>query len=119
MLHLCINKEKWNSLPKNYQAIVAQASEAANNWMLAKYDSVNAPALKRLLGKGTELRAFPQDTVVAAYKAAHDYYAEIAAKNPLFKKTMDSYMAFRDEQYLWWQVGDFSYDNLMIRLLRS
>ena len=119
MLHLCVNTEKWNSLPKHYQAIVRNASEAANNWMLAKYDSVNAPALKRLVGKGTELRPFPADTVVAAYKAANDYYAEIAATNPLFKKTLESYMAYRDEQYLWWQVGDFSYDNLMIRLLRG
>ncbi len=119
MLHLCMNQDKWNELPKHYQAIVRQAAEAANNWMLAKYDSVNAPALKRLLSKGTELRAFPQETVAAAFKAANEYYAELAAGNPLFKKTLDSYMAYRGEQYLWWQVGDYSFDNLMIRALRG
>jgi TRAP-type mannitol/chloroaromatic compound transport system substrate-binding protein len=49
MLHLVVNQDKWNSLPKHYQAIVRQAAEYANNWMLAKYDAVNAPALRRLV----------------------------------------------------------------------
>ena len=44
MLHLCINLEKWNALPKHYQSLVRQACDAANTWMLAKYDAVNAPA---------------------------------------------------------------------------
>ena len=43
MLHLVVNLQKWNELPKNYQAILFHACEAANNWMLAKYDTVNAP----------------------------------------------------------------------------
>ena len=119
MLHACINLQKWNSLPKNYQAIVFNAAEAAHNWMQSKYDAVNAPALKRLIASGTLLRPFPQATMEAAFKAANEYYAEIAATNPLFKKTLDSYMAFRGEQYLWWQIGDYSFDTFMIRTLRS
>ena len=27
----------------------------------------------------------------------------------------DHYMAFRNEQYLWWQVAEYNYDNFMIR----
>ena len=41
MLHLIVNQQKCNELPKNYQAIMSNACEAANNWMLAKYDAVN------------------------------------------------------------------------------
>ena len=115
MLHLCINTEQWNRLPKHYQSIVRLASEAANNWMLAKYDTVNAPALKRLAAKGTELRPFNQPIIDAAFEAAKTYYAEIAAQNPLFKKALDSVNEFLGEQYLWWQVGEYSYDSLMIR----
>ena len=37
-----------------------QASEAANNWMLAKYDAVNGQALRRMVGAGAELRPFPR-----------------------------------------------------------
>ena len=48
MVHSFVNLEKWNSLPKNYQASLANACEAANNWMLAKYDFVNPGGLRRL-----------------------------------------------------------------------
>jgi TRAP-type mannitol/chloroaromatic compound transport system substrate-binding protein len=116
MLHLVINQEQWNKLPKNYQAIVQAACEAANNWMLAKYDFVNAPALKKLVAEGAELRAFPMPIMEAAYKAANELYAEIAAGNPTFKKALDSMTAFRAEQLTWWQVAEYSYDTLMLRM---
>ncbi|MCZ8261075.1 MAG: TRAP transporter substrate-binding protein DctP [Beijerinckiaceae bacterium] len=115
MLHLVVNIEQWNRLPKHYQAIIRQASEAANNWMLSKYDTVNAPALKRLVGRGTELRPFSAAIMDSAYETAKTYYSEIAAQNPLFKKALDSVNAYLGEQYLWWQVGEYSYDSMMIR----
>jgi TRAP-type mannitol/chloroaromatic compound transport system substrate-binding protein len=115
MLHLVINKAQWEKLPKHYQAIVSQASEAANNWMLAKYDAVNPPALRRLIAAGTELRPFTQPVMEASLKAANEYYAEIAGRNELFKKTLDSMTAFRAESLLWWQVGELSYDAFMAR----
>jgi TRAP-type mannitol/chloroaromatic compound transport system substrate-binding protein len=115
MLHLCVNIEQWNRLPKHYQALLQNACEAANNWMLAKYDSVNAPALKRLAGRGTELRAFSNTIMDAAYDASRVVYGELAAQNPLFKRALDSVDAYVGEQYLWWQVGEFAYDSLMIR----
>ena len=119
MLHLCVNMEKWNSLTPTYQHIFRHACEAANNWMLAKYDAVNAPALARLIKSGAILKPFPIATVDAAYKAAQELYAEISAKNPLFKKGYDSMVAFRGEQYPWWQVGEYSYDGYMIRAIRG
>ena len=115
MLHLCINKEKWESLPKHYQAIVKQAAEYANNWMLAKYDAVNAPALKRLIAGGTVLKAFPLPVMDAAWDASHALYAELSAKDPHFKTTYDSLIAFRTEQYPWWQIGEHFFDAYQIR----
>jgi TRAP-type mannitol/chloroaromatic compound transport system substrate-binding protein len=115
MLHNCVNLEQWNRLPKHYQAAFRNAAEAANNWMVAKYDSVNAPALKRLLGRGTELRGFSPEIIDAAYEAAKAYYGEVAGQNALFKKALDSLNAYLGESYSWWQVGEYSYDSLMIR----
>jgi TRAP-type mannitol/chloroaromatic compound transport system substrate-binding protein len=115
MLHLVINKGEWEKLPKHYQHIVHHASEAANNWMLAKYDAVNPTALRRLVGAGTQLRAFPQPIMEASLKAANEFYAEIAGKNDLFKRTLESYTAFRGESLLWWQVGELSFDAFMAR----
>lgn len=116
MMHLVINTEQWNRLPKHYQRILQDACEAANNWMMAKYDTVNAPALKRLVAQGAVLRGFPAPIMEASYKAAHELYDQIAATNPNFKKALDSLIAFRAEQLQWWQVGEYSYDTFMIRM---
>ncbi|MCC7346110.1 MAG: TRAP transporter substrate-binding protein DctP [Variibacter sp.] len=116
MMHLVINTEQWNKLSKPYQRVVQDACEAANNWMLAKYDAVNAPALKRLVSQGAVPKAFPLSIMEASYKAAHELYAQIAAGNPTFKTALDSMLAFRGEQLQWWQVGEFSFDAFMIRM---
>lgn len=115
MLHLVVNQAKWNELPKHYQALVFHACEAANNWMLAKYDAVNAAALRRLIGGGAELRIFPQAIMEASLKAANELYGELAAKSPDFKKALDSMSAFRAEQLPWWQVNEYAYDSFMVR----
>ncbi|MGW9332654.1 TRAP transporter substrate-binding protein [Bosea sp. NPDC055594] len=116
MLHLVINQEQWSKLPKHYQAMVYHACEAANNWMLAKYDAVNPGGLRRLVGQGAQLRAFPQPIMEASLKAAEEYYAETSAKSELFKKGYESMVAFRGENLLWWQVAELSYDAFMNRL---
>ncbi|HWV54011.1 TRAP transporter substrate-binding protein [Pseudorhodoplanes sp.] len=115
MLHNFINIGKWNELPKNYQAIVQSASHVANTIMMARYDAGNPGALRRLVAGGAQLRSFPQATMDACYTAANELYNETAAKNPDFKKIHDSVMAFRNEQYLWWQVAEYGYDSFMIR----
>ncbi|GGF72488.1 ABC transporter substrate-binding protein [Azorhizobium oxalatiphilum] len=115
MIHLIINQQQWDKLPKHYQAILRNACEAANNWMLGKYDSVNPPAVRRLVAQGAELRAFPQPVMEAGYKAAFELYGELAAQNPNFKKALDSMNAIRGEQLLWWQIAEYSFDSFNIR----
>ncbi len=42
-------------------------------------------------------------------------YDEVAEDNADFKKVWDVMLAFRNDQYLWWQVAEYTYDNFMIR----
>jgi hypothetical protein len=35
---------------------------------------------------------------------------EISAKNPDFKKSIDAMAAFRSDEYLWWQVAEYTFD---------
>ena len=51
----------------------------------------------------------------ACLNAATEVYAEVSAKNANFKKIWESMLAFRNEQYLWWRVAEYSYDDFMIR----
>jgi TRAP-type mannitol/chloroaromatic compound transport system substrate-binding protein len=114
-LHFMVNTAKWNELPKTYKAIVAAAAGYANVDMQAKYDARNPAALRRLLSGGAQLRPFPQEIMEASLKAANELYDEIGAKNADWKKIYESYRNFRTEQYLWWQVAEYTFDNFMIR----
>jgi TRAP-type mannitol/chloroaromatic compound transport system substrate-binding protein len=115
MLHLVVNQQKWGELPKHYQAIMSQACEAANNWMLAKYDAVNGQALRRMIAAGAELRTFTQPVMEASLKAANELYAEMSAKSADFKKAYDSMVAYRGDVLPWWQLNEYAYDTFMVR----
>jgi TRAP-type mannitol/chloroaromatic compound transport system substrate-binding protein len=114
-LQFLINKRNWEELPDHFRLVLARAADVANADMLVKYDARNPAALRRLVASGTQLRPFPQEILEATYRAASDLYDEISAKNENFRKIYDSYRAFRGEEYLWWQVAEYSFDNFMIR----
>lgn len=115
MLHFMINQDKWNELPKAYKAIVQAAAGYCNVDMQAKYDARNPAALRRLVAGGAQLRPFSQEILEASLKAANELYDEISAKNADFKKLYEAMRAFRGDQYLWFQVAEYTYDNFMIR----
>jgi len=68
----------------------------------ARYDSLNPPAMRRLLAAGAQLRAFSPEILEASYKASQEPYAEISLTNPLFKKLNESISVYRGDAYLWW-----------------
>jgi TRAP-type mannitol/chloroaromatic compound transport system substrate-binding protein len=110
-----INLDKWNSLPKHYQSIITQAGQTACNWMMAKYDQLNPPALKKLLAGGTKLHAFSPEIMQASFKAAMELYAEISNENANFKKVYKSLTDFANDSYQWWQVAELGFDSFMVR----
>lgn len=114
MLHFFFNLEKWNGLPKAYQAIIKSASQAANTIMMARYDIQNPPALRRLVQKGAILRPFPEEVLDACYKASNEVYQDLCAKNPQFKKTYDAMTAIRAEEFLWFQLSEHTSDTYMM-----
>ncbi len=113
--HMLVNLAKWNELPKNYQSIFEAAAAACNTKQQADYDAKNPLALKRLVANGTQLRPFSQSIMEACLKASNEVNAETSAVNPFYKKTWDSIAAFRNDEYLWWQVAEYTYNSFMIR----
>ena len=67
--------------------------------MMAKYDQLNPPALRRLLAGGTKLHGFSPPIMEAFFKAAKELHGEIAQENASFKKVYDSMTAFTNEGY--------------------
>jgi TRAP-type mannitol/chloroaromatic compound transport system substrate-binding protein len=112
-LEFWINSRAWDSLSNEYKAIVEAASTHAATVMQARYDARNPAALKKLVAGGTRLFRFPKEVMDAAFKASQDVYAEIAGKNPAFKKIHDDYMAFRRDSNLWFRFSEATFDDFM------
>ena len=114
-LHLFVGLDKWNELPKSYQAIVRSAAAMTNTWMVAKYDAASPRALKELVAGGTKLAPYPQSVLEACFNATNEVYAETNAKSPQFKKIFDTWKDFRRDGVLWSRVAEGSFDNFMAR----
>ncbi|MBB4063028.1 TRAP transporter substrate-binding protein [Gellertiella hungarica] len=114
VVHAFINLEKWNSLPKHYQAALTDACAFANTNMMARYDMKNPQALKQLVANGAELRPFSQEILEACYAAALSVYEEISASNATFKKIYDDQLAFKKDAYLWMQLSEYTFDTFMM-----
>jgi TRAP-type mannitol/chloroaromatic compound transport system substrate-binding protein len=114
--HLFINKELWDKLPTSFQAVVKSAAMAANQEMLARYDAYNPSALRRLVAAGAQLRAFSNDIILAAHKATEQVYEELSGRSPDFAATLAHMSAFRNEQNPWWQISEYAFDGVNLRL---
>ncbi|ALJ37675.1 ABC transporter substrate-binding protein [Azospirillum brasilense] len=108
---LLVNQQKWEELPKTYQAALEAACFEALAIMNAKYDADNPAALKRLIAGGAQIRPFPREVLQACYKAAYELYDETAKTNPKFAKIYEPWKKFRDEEFLWFRVAENSFDN--------
>lgn len=112
-IHFFVNQAEWAKLPKAYQEAFQAAAYEANVTMLAEYDHKNPAALSKLLQGGVKLRAFSQEILEAAYKAAKDLYADEAAKNPAFKKILVEYDKYRKTQNAWFSVAEMRMDTFL------
>ena len=71
-LDLFVNTKAWDELPKEYQSILEAACDEANVDMMAKYDALNPPALKRLIAqRRASCSRSRNDIMAACYKATH------------------------------------------------
>jgi len=117
-VHMFVNRNKWNELPKAYQAAMRAAAAQAGEFMQTKYDAENPKALRRVIAQGAQIRFLPADVIEALHKSATAIWTETATKSPAFKAIYDSYSVAVQDQYLWWQVSELAYDGMMTRLLR-
>ena len=113
-----VNMDKWQSLPKVYQAAINSVSADMLVWETAKYDYVNPYALKRLVAAGAILRPFPIEVLEACYATANEIYADLSKTNIHFGKIYNSMVAYRNEALDWNQVAELTFDSFMVRMRR-
>ncbi len=97
MLEMMINKEKWDALPEDLQAIVKNAAEAENQHIYDEFTARNAEALKQLVNEhGVELRRLPDEVLEALEKTSQEAVEDLVAGNEQARRIYESYRDFRD-----------------------
>ncbi len=97
MLEMMINKEKWDALPEDLQAIVKNAAEAENQHIYDEFTARNAEALKQLVNEhGVERRRLPDEVLEALEKTSQEAVEDLVAGNDQARRIYESYRDFRD-----------------------
>ncbi|KFI24874.1 TRAP transporter substrate-binding protein [Paenirhodobacter enshiensis] len=107
---LYVNLDKWNELPKHYQAAIEAVSTETLTRCVAKYDARNPDALYRLVANGAQLRTFPNDVLEAAFRESRAYYTEVAAQNADFKKFYDNWLPYWQKEQVWFRFAELPFD---------
>ena len=90
MIHMVVNLEKWNALPKAYQSALARACDAACSWMLAKYDSVNPAGAQTASSLAVPCSSPSRNrSWRPCYRATKDHAAELSGKDIHFKRAFE------------------------------
>ncbi|NHO85853.1 TRAP transporter substrate-binding protein [Pseudoteredinibacter isoporae] len=109
-LELLVNKNAFESLPKDLQSIVESAARVVNQDMLDEYTARNNAALKTLISEhGVQLRPLPKEVLQELRKHADAMYSEFAAKDPFFAKVYKHYRSFADQVAQYHDISEQAY----------
>jgi TRAP-type mannitol/chloroaromatic compound transport system substrate-binding protein len=92
---LMINTDVWKSLaPQQQEAVRSATVETFVRWG-AKWQKQNADAMQEMRTKyGTQILRTPPEILRAFFRAWDEIAKEESAKNPFFKKVLDSQRAY-------------------------
>lgn len=93
-LNVVVNKDAWDSLSPDLQAIIRNAAEAAEAETIAQFEYFNAQAFKALADSGVEFKTFSDEILAALKGAVDEVLTEQADANPDFAKCLESYNAY-------------------------
>lgn len=105
-----INKEAFNKLPKDLQAIVRGACRIANQDMLADFTAKSNTALQTLLNKHqVQLRTFPDEVILELHKLSQQVLEQLAAHDEMSNKIYQSFSNFRKDAMQWSRISEMGY----------
>jgi TRAP-type mannitol/chloroaromatic compound transport system substrate-binding protein len=118
-LELIVNKQAFEALPDDLQAIITVAARASNQDMLDRYTARNNAALKELTERGVEVRRLPDEVLKHLRNISMQLYAEQAAQDPVFRKVYDSYREFLQMVTEYHRISEHTYFDVRERTQES
>lgn len=112
MLEFIFNKEKFNALPADLQAILTHACRAVNQDMLDIYTAKNNDALVTLVEQhNVQLRKFPDDVLKELRRVSDEVALGVSETSPLTKRIYDSVMKFKNSVLNYHAISEQAYLN--------
>ena len=106
-LSLGLNKDLWEDMDAQDQAIIAHAAAAENDAMLAEFNANNGRALNTLTNDhGVELKRFDDSILSELSKVSAEVLADAANGDDFTKKVFDSFSASRVASIRWGAVSE-------------
>jgi TRAP-type mannitol/chloroaromatic compound transport system substrate-binding protein len=110
VLECFVNKDAFYGLPKDLQAIVTAAMQAAQADMLAEFTTKNNSALVELVNKhNVTLKRFPDPVLETMGELSKSVVQEVAERDPLSMKVYESFSKYREQSIEWGNIGEVGY----------
>jgi len=103
--YLYVKKAAWDDLAPAAQAQIETACTAGVTIALAKAEALQFDAIKKFEKEGVKAVKLNDEILKALQKASAEVVAEEAAKDPLFKKILDSQQTFAAGYQNWKSLG--------------
>ncbi|MGB5985707.1 MAG: TRAP transporter substrate-binding protein [Desulfobacterales bacterium] len=111
-LEVIFNKKAYESLPKEYQAILDAVAMETNMWSLSQAEADNGAALQELISKHkVNLVRFPDELMDALRGMAKEVMEEEADKDPSARKVHEAFKKFKEQVGVWGSVSETAYYN--------
>jgi TRAP-type mannitol/chloroaromatic compound transport system substrate-binding protein len=108
---LIINGGVWRKLTKQQQESVRAAAYESYLWWLTDVQGKNGQALKEMIEQhGIKVMRTPKDIILAELQTIDKIFAEESAKNPWFKKVLESQKAWAAKVVPYKRVAFTPYD---------
>lgn len=112
-LEAIINKDAWDSLPRDLQLMVETAARMVNEDMLSEFVARNNAALQTLLNEhNVELRRLPDDVLDRLRTLSEQVVREAAGDDPLALEIYASYTKFLAEVKAYHEISEQAYLNV-------
>ena len=113
--HNVINMDKWNPLPKHYQATLECASRDTFAWVTG--NTIRQPAGAEAADRGRrDPETVPAGSAGGLLQRRQRDLCGPVQDQPPFRQDVSSLSAFRSDSPAWMQVAELSYDSFMMRM---
>jgi TRAP-type mannitol/chloroaromatic compound transport system substrate-binding protein len=111
ILELTFNKDRWEKLSREHQAIISAASEEMTATMIQEFRYENAKSLATM-PKNVQIKTFPKEVMNAAKIALRQVLEDESSKNRDFKRVLENYNNFSKLNKQWDDISTKNFLNI-------